>query len=376
MEGDLMFARPGITSLRDQAVNDAAAALGYPTLLRRSPLRALAYAQAGLAHGQYGYLDWIARQAVPFTASGQYLEAWAGLVGVTRKDATSAEGRANFVGTAGTIVPAGTELRSAGGGSYLTTLDAQLAIDGTAAATIEAVTAGSAYTLDDDAVLSLASPIVGVQSSVAADHVAPGTDPELDDPFRTRMLLRWARAPQGGAVADYVEWALAVPGVTRAWANPNGFGAGTVVVYTMWDLAEAASGGFPQGTDGVSASEARDTPATGDQLVVADALHWLRPVTALVYHCAPIPQLTTFNFKTQALVSQAVRAAAVAALDAVFLALADPLGGVLDTDAFETTVAAVPGMPRFTMTTPADEFSAPVGYLPVRGSVTWNGVGG
>jgi uncharacterized phage protein gp47/JayE len=51
-----------------------------------------------------------------------------------------------------------------------------------------------------------------------------------------------------------------VPGVTRAWCAPNGFGSGTVVVYTMWDSAEAAHNGFPQGTDGVSQNE-RDREA-------------------------------------------------------------------------------------------------------------------
>lgn len=36
-----------------------------------------------------------------------------------------------------------------------------------------------------------------------------------------------------------------------------------------------------------------------------------------------------------------------------------------------SALAAVSGMPRFSMLTPADEFQAPVGFLPERGAVSW-----
>lgn len=104
-----MFARPTVTNLRDQAINDILIGTGLPALLRRSPPRAMAYGQAGLAQGQYGY-------------------------------------------------------------------------------------------------------------------PAP---------------------PQGGSADDYDAWVRTVPGVTRVWLNPLGAGPGTVVLYTMFDLAEAAHGGFP-----------------------------------------------------------------------------------------------------------------------------------
>ncbi|MFC7611718.1 baseplate J/gp47 family protein [Teichococcus aestuarii] len=112
------------------------------------------------------------------------------------------------------------------------------------------------------------------------------------------MLDRFRAPPQGGAVADYETWARAVPGVTRAWIAPNGMGAGTVVVYAMLDDAQAGAGGFPQGADGVAAAETRATPATGDQLTIADALYPLRPATALVYVVAPTPIRSTTSSPT------------------------------------------------------------------------------
>lgn len=371
-----MFARPGITALRDQAVADMLVSTGLPTLLRRSPLRALAYALAGLAHGQYGYLDWIARQSTPFTATGLFLEAWAALVGIMRKPKSLAAGAASFIGTVGKTVPVGTVLRRGDGAGYLTTAAVTLAGDGTGTAAIQAVAAGSAYSLDHDTPLSLAAPLDGVRSDAVGQPVTPGADPELDAPFRTRTLLRWSAPPQGGSESDYVTWALEVPGVTRAWDIPLGAGEGTVVVYTMWDTAEAAHGGFPQGVDGVATSEWRGDRAAGDQLLVADALFPLRPATALVYSCAPLAYPVNFAIQTPTAVPAAIQSAAAAALDAVFLANADPKSGVLQLGPFDAAIAQALGSSNFTRTAPGAPVAAPVGRLPVRGLVSWSVAGG
>ncbi|MGE0109370.1 MAG: baseplate J/gp47 family protein [Bdellovibrionales bacterium] len=97
-------------------------------------------------------------------------------------------------------------------------------------------------------------------------RITGGADTETDDALFSRMLLAYQETAHGGAKNDYKRWALAVAGVTRAWDNPNGFGIGTVVVYVMFDDANADYDGFPQGTDGVAANEPRGIAATGDQL--------------------------------------------------------------------------------------------------------------
>ena len=135
------------------------------------------------------------------------------------------------------------------------------------------------------------------------------------------------------------------------------------------DTAQAAGGGFPQGTDGGAAGEARYLVATGDQLRVADAIHPLRPVTALVIVAAPVPFPVPFVIQPAVPVPVAAQAAVRLALDAVFLAKASPLGGAMQTVAFLQAIAAVPGMPEFTLQSPAAAIVAPVGSLPVE-SVT------
>ena len=87
----MSFERPTLSALRDQARTNIAARLaGVDPALRRSLARVLADAMAGLAHHQYGYLDWIALQVIPATAEGAYLDRWARLVDLTRTRATAA----------------------------------------------------------------------------------------------------------------------------------------------------------------------------------------------------------------------------------------------------------------------------------------------
>lgn len=70
-------------------------------------------------------------------------------------------------------------------------------------------------------------------------------------------------------------------------------GAGTVVLRFMMDTAQSQHGGFPQGANGVSQHDQgpdglpRAAVATGDQLVLADALIGLQPVTPAGGLCRP-----------------------------------------------------------------------------------------
>ena len=75
-----------------------------------------------------------------------------------------------------------------------------------------------------------------------------GTDTETDDQLRARILHRIQNPPMGGAQADYVTWALAVPGVTRAWAAPEQ-GPGTITVRFLMDDLRADDDGWPTPAD-------------------------------------------------------------------------------------------------------------------------------
>jgi uncharacterized phage protein gp47/JayE len=360
--------------LRNQALQDITAGglPGVDGLLQRAVLRVLAYAMAGLAYLHYAYQDWISRQAVPWTATDEWLSAWGALKGVLQKDATAASGQLTFSGTVGTDIPPGTSISRSDGVAYTSTADAVIGSGGTATVSITATVAGSAGNASSGTTFVLASPILGVLATgTAAGPITGGADQETTAAFRSRVLQAWANPPQGGAASDYLEWALAVPGVTRAWVSPVADGAGTVVVYFMMDQAEAAHGGFPQGTNGVASSETRDVPATGDQLAVANYIYPLRPVTALVYAVAPAAQPLNFTINNLSPNTTAIQQGISAALADMLVALGSP-GGTLYPSDIEGAIASVPGIGHFTLASPSAPVTASTGALYTLGTITYS----
>lgn len=370
------FERNTLSELRTQVAADIASALpGTDPLLRYSNLWILGQVLAGMSHLHYGYLDWIAKQAVPYTATDEYLESWAALVGVTRKAASSASGSVTFSGTNGAVIPAGTQLVRSDGTQFTTVGSVNIS-SGTAIVTATANSDPSGLTgvFGNTAIgstLTLGSPIIGVQSSgTVTTAFTGGSDLETDDDMRSRMLSAFQNPSQGGSASDYVNWALQVPGVTRAWCVPNGMGSGTVQVYVMLDQSEAAYGGFPQGTNGVATLETRGAAATGDQLAVANYIYPLRPVTALVYAVAPTANTVNFTISGLSSASSTVKANVNAAIDSVFLQYGT-LAGVVALSYIESAIAAVAGTAGFVITSPSTNISSGSGQIPVRGTTTW-----
>ena len=372
------FPRPTLTALRTQAMQDITAS-DLPNadgFLRRSALRILAWVQAGLAYLHYGYLDWIAREGVPFTATDEYLEAWASLAptGILREAPTPATGPAQWSGTTGTPLPGGTLCNRADGVQFSIVNGGTVGGGNTVSVTVLAVVPGSAGNTDSGSPLTLATTISGINpTGVALAELTGGTDLETDSHLRMRMLQAFQNPPQGGAIADYILWCLAVPGVTRAWCLPLGRGPGTVVVYTMFDVTEAAFGGFPQGTNGVAMAETRDTPATGDQLAVANYIFPLRPVTALVYSDAPTG--VSQNFTVNGLVpsNPTIQASIIAALAAMLVQKASPLAdSYIDQSDADDAISAVPGVVSFRVAAPSFPVTPGLGNILVLGTVTFS----
>ena len=385
------YARPTLSELRAQVASDIAAALqGSDPLLRYSNLKITGDAQAGLAHLHFGYLDWIAKQAVPWTATGEYLAAWGALKKVTQKDATSSSGSITFPGTSGYTLSAGTSIVLGDGTEYVTTSSATVGASGSVTVTAEAVTPGAAGNIAAGVVMTLASAVTGIQSGgVAATDFTGGADQEAEDAFQQRVIAAYQSSPQGGSKTDYVTWATDVAGVTRAWCSPNGFGAGTVVLYVMLDNANAAHSGFPQGTNGVSSSDVfpngnpRGTLATGDQLTIANAIYASQPVTALLYVCAPYANTLSFTISGLTNASATVRTAVQAAISEVLVAYGDPRAGTIDLSYIESAIGAVSGTAGFVITsvigvqggastTYSGNITSLYGYLPVLGGVTFS----
>ncbi len=371
------FARPTLTDLIAQVAQDIASSLpGADALLRFSNLGILGKAVANLAYLHYGFLDWIALQANPFTATGEFLEAWAALKNVSREPASSASGAVSFSGVNGTALPSDTPLVRGDGATFTTTASGTV-VGGSVIvpATADPDPTGLTGAFGNTPVasqMSLGQAIAGIQSTGSVTTAfTGGTDLETDDSLRSRMLAAFQNAPQGGAQSDYIGWAKNVAGVTRAWCTPNGFGVGTVVVYIMLDVTEAAHNGFPQGTNGVATAEPRSTPATGDQLAVANYIFSIEPVTALVYIVSPTQNMVNFTISGIAGASSTVKTAISAAITSAFLRLGSP-GGTIDLSDLESEIAAINGTEGFVIAVPAGNIANGPGALPVLGTVTYS----
>lgn len=372
------FPRPKLSDLRAQVSADITA--GLPSadgLLRFSNLNILGTALAGLGHLNYGYLDWIAKQAVPYTASGEFLESWAALKKVYRKTATSATGKVSFPARAGAIIDAGSEVTRSDSVVFKVNTTVIVGDSGSAVVSVSAVIAGVAGNTPVGSLMTLGTSIDGVQSRGAVTAViTSGADQEKDDSLFKRMLDAFQNTPKGGSGADYVSWARVVPGVTRAWCAPNGYGPGSVVVYAMLDGANADYDGFPQGTNGLASDDARSTPtsvASGDQLTIANSIFVDQPVTAMVYVCAPMGLPIDFTITGLTNASTATRAAVAAAIADVLAEQGAPLnnGSIVELSAIDSAIASIAATAGFVVTSPTVNPINTLGNLPVLGAITY-----
>lgn len=363
------FARPTLTALRNQAVEDimTSGVPGLDGLLRNAVLRVLAWVMSGLAYSVYGYLDWISREAVPFTATDEFLYAWAALVGIYQKDSSPSTGSAQFTGTAGLVLPSGTALTRQDAVPYTTTADGTVDDTGVLVVPIICAVNGAATNCDAGIPIGIDTPIAGINGGgITATPLTGGADQETQDELRTRMLFRYAQPPQGGAATDYIGWALEVPGCTRAWIQSSG---GQVQVYPMFDVANASDGGFPQGTDGCALEETRGPTASGDQLNVAEHIWPVQPVTALVFVAAPVPMPIDITIANLNPSTVEMEASILASLQDAFLVIGE-VGGTVYPSQLYAAISATPGVVVFDMTIPAAPVTAPAGALPTMGNLS------
>jgi len=348
------FNRPTLTTLLDRAAADIESRLlGADARLRRNLLGVLASIQSGGIHGLYGYLEWMSLQIMPDTAEVEQLDRWSSIWGVARNAATFATGSITFTGTDGVQIPAGTAVQRADGTLFTTDAIATIA-GGTALVPVTASLSGSGGNAAANTVLSLVSPISGVNSDalVDANSIASGVDAETDAALRTRLLSRIAEPPHGGNSNDYINWALAVAGVTRAWIYPQELGTGALTIRFMMDDLYA---------DGV--------PLAADVTAVQSSIDAARPVTAAVTVVAPIAdvlnltiQLTPNNSTTQAAVQSEL--ADLIRREAV------PAGTILLSHLREA-ISIAAGETDNVLVSPTADITHAVGHIATLGAITW-----
>ena len=310
---------PTIAALRKRNADAIAGKLGL-AVLPNGEVRVLADANAGNAGLNLEYLDWQSKQYLPDTAEQQFLDKHANIWLINadgsrgRKTATFASGPVAVSGIAGTLLPAGSQFTSSTT-LYQSIADVRLSA-GPTPVTVRALDPGSAGNLEAGSTLSLLVAIAGVSGSAGATVVSliGGADEESDDELRARVLERIRQPPMGGAADDYVQWALRVAGVTRAWSSPNEMGIGTVTVRFMCDDLRAT--GDPA-TSGL--------PNAQDKAAVRAYLDTVRPVAVKdIFVEAPVTQKVDFTINNLVGGSLAVNAAIRTAVTSMLKSRAAP----------------------------------------------------
>lgn len=231
---------------------------GADATVPNSVLRVLSDQNAAGAYLNLLYLAYIAKNALPDQSESEWLARWAYILFGGPKEATFASGTITVTGPANALLPGGSIFATADGIQYqVGSADTYLSGSATSVA-VTCLTAGAIGNRDPGTPMTL-TVAANVDAQATVVLLDGGTDAENDDDLRTRVLLRLRRPPQGGDADDYVQWALSVPGVTRAWATPNGMGIGTVIVTVLCDQLRASNNGLPTPDDRAAVGAYLDT---------------------------------------------------------------------------------------------------------------------
>lgn len=241
---------PSRKERREQVRDDINAHL--PGADARAPngvLRVLGDVQAALTHDNDQHLKYIVKMLLPDTAEGIFIDRWADIYLQTpRKAATYASGDISITGLVGAQVPTGARLIADDIEFDVVTGTTLTGTSGTIS--IKAVLAGANANMEANRQLQFLIAHPGIEGiATILSGLAGGSDQESDEDLQHRVLDAIKNPPHGGDHNDYVQWALEVAGVTRAWNSPQEMGIGTTTVRVMFDDLRADQAGIPDESD-------------------------------------------------------------------------------------------------------------------------------
>ena len=168
--------------------------------------------------------------AFPTRDSGEAVEWAANALGLTRKSGSRAMAALTLTGTPGAEIPVNTACVTASGLEFNTDEPCTLNEGGTGSVSATAANIGGAYNVDAGQIGKLLTGVPGL-TAVTNEHASEGgADAETYEALFDRLDARRKRPATSGNLAQYEQWALAVPGVGAARAIDVWNGPGTVKV--------------------------------------------------------------------------------------------------------------------------------------------------
>lgn len=319
----------------------------------------------------YERVLYLYRQLFASTADAFHLEfRHAFEYGLARKASAPAQGPISFTLSPPPFetIPAGYTVAGPDGTLFAFLSSAIPDVNGICTVTVRAAVSGAfTNTLPNTPMAFAADPLypnLPGQALVGAQGLGGGADQESDDELRARVLLRKQFPPHGGAESDYLEWALAVPGVTRAYVSPfyatdPNQVASPLTLYPLFD-----------------ATRANGIPTALDLLAVAQAIDPLRPVTARLYIVAAAPAAVNVEIAALKIDSTQLRASINANLAAMFFERVPVVTAenrfTLPIAWVDEAIARSDGYARHRLVQPPADVSFAAGQLPVLGQVVFS----
>jgi len=347
------FTKPSLTDLQERIRADIQAKLpDIDSRLTHTVMSVVADTFTGVIYSLYGYLDYIADQTNVLYANGDNLDKFGEIWSILRRPATLAIGSASITGTEGTVIPAGTVMQTQNNLEYVVLSTETISV-GVAMVSLESKETGSAQNQAAGTTVSLYSPIVGIDPDGTTGAILGGTDTELDELYRARILERINQAPHGGTVADYITWTKEVADVTRAWCYPLENGPGTVTIRFMTDDATG---------DGV--------PSAGTVSAAQTYINTLKPVTATVAVIAPVVKPLNIVINGLNPGTSAVRTAVEAELTDMLRRRASP-GQTIHLSWIYEAISAAAGESNHSVVFPTGDVSQQTSEIATLGLVTY-----
>lgn len=238
-------------------------------------------------------------------------------------------------------------------------------VGGEVTGVVVALETGSDSNTENGDELTFSSPITDIDSvATVVSTDTEGEDSEGAASYRARLLDRVRQAPHGGNANDYVQWALSVSGVTRAWVLPDQLGAGTVLVYFVED------------------DEADIFPGAAKIAEVQEYIDSVRPITADVTVVSPTPVNLDLTIKITPY-TEAVRAAVTAEIEDMLVRHAVPHGVLRDAGTGTTyngailiskineAISIAEGEDDHELVSPTSNFTLTTGQMARLGTITW-----
>jgi uncharacterized phage protein gp47/JayE len=321
-------------------------------------------AQGALCHLTLQYIDWLALQLIPDTAEHEWLDRhgqiWlVNADGTTgRKLATLSQGTIEVIASInGTLVPQFSQLLSSEGILFETLEQFVTSSAGPVIINVRSLEPGANANMTAGDTMSFTTDFPGLEAPTTVVGITGGTDDETDDQLRSRVLQRIREPPMGGSANDYVQWALAVPGVTRAWCAPLEMGIGTVTVRFLMDDLRADDDGWPN---------------ADDIAAVEDYLNTMRPVAIKDFWVlAPIKQFVDVEIANLVPDTTEIRAAVEQSLLDMLFEFAAP-GQTIFAAWKSFAVMSTANVQSFQLVNTADDVMPSPGHMAVLGDIVYD----